>query len=251
MRTDLMTRGRGFGVAWGLSALLGACGGGSDEAPSALPAAANYFPGSVGDSWSYAESLDSNPARLTQVSVTGMQTVHGSPAAVFETMSRGLRSQEVVLVSVDGVHSFGPTVGDDSSPGLPLTTFPLRFGVPQLHYDQTWDSGTDLDGDGVTEQVRGRLTLLAIGTEAVITPAGDFADTLHLRETNVWTYYYSRDGSTADTTSTRDHWYAMGVGRVKSTYRNVGPSAPFIGGVSRCWNIASVRAAAGRTLPRS
>ncbi|NDY93961.1 FG-GAP-like repeat-containing protein [Ideonella livida] len=79
------------------------------------------------------------------------------------------------------------------------------------------DSSADWDDDAVPDKVSFQSKLLVLASEAVATPAGDFAETLHVRRTRVWDVDSSVVKRTVRTTVVTEEWYAKGVGMLKDT----------------------------------
>ena len=222
------------------AALLAACGGGggSDSAPiggggqtppaSDPPPASgsNYFPLSSGARWVYADySSDSDtPSALYQVDTGATTQVGGHVVTSLQTTSLDTNPAEDdgtrYLSTAAGVTAYPAANADalDQAIGpYMLLKLPVAAGDSFVQIDKTLDAGYDDDGDGVHEQLLVLSTVQAIDREPVSTPAGDFADALHLRTTLHQTLKFSASKTTVATTVVQDDWLVDGVGRVRAT----------------------------------
>lgn len=222
---------------------LAACdGGGSGDAGSGAggpgggvspptadappPAGSNFFPLSAGARWMYADFYgDTNvPPALVQVDAGASSQVDGH-AAVGVTITL-LEEQQApaddtrYVSTAAGLTAYpGPNAGalEKAIGAYVLYKLPITVGDSFVQYDTTADSGYDADGDGRDEQVLLLSTVQVIARESVSTPAGDFADAVHLRSTLHETMKYSAGGASIANTVVQDVWLVDGVGRVRST----------------------------------
>jgi hypothetical protein len=183
------------------------------------PAGSDYFPLATGDRWVYQETrYNTTTAYQYDVGATSSAGDTSSTeivASAFDGTVVDVSRYTSTSAGVTVYASPGDTYAAAVGPYLMLT-LPVAPGDSFIQVDKTVDLGSDQDGDGVNEKVLVLSTVQAIARAPVSTPAGRFADALHLRTTVRQTVVYSRDGSRWSSEDVVDDWYVAGVGRVRA-----------------------------------
>ena len=215
-------------LSWAAAAVLAACGGSNDPGPdpagtcqkAPIPTTgpgdtSNYFPATVGLSWTYSQS-SGGTATMT---VTGTQTVGGETASVFTSSSSvdPTPVQELLAKRPAGVVVLADAAADPVEQQLyPELILPFPVAVaPQSETIRCTSLPVgDLDGDGKTDHadIVEYLTVLST-TETATVPAGSFVNVADVRRDLQMTVHGSA-GSSATLTMLMQDWYAPGVGLV-------------------------------------
>lgn len=204
-------------------AVLAACGGGggsgAEGGDTPTPAAVDYFPLAVGNRWVYQGS-----GGEASIDVRGTRTVDGRNVFVVRYLDSSATED---LVEKTGAGVFyvatpGASALDNMLAGVPMLRLPPVAGQTEVPVDRDLPDTGDLDGDGVADRISVRVVTTTVGFETVGTPAGSFADSLHVRTTVTQTIALSRDGRRVVSTITSDDWYAPGVGPVRSVVSSSG-----------------------------
>lgn len=212
-----MLRRHGLTAACALSLLLSACGGdggGTDDE--------GYLPLATGNRWVFDDGEDTTVGAQRSVGGQAWWVVADTFDPANETLLRS-DAQGVIVRSDAAITGFSeyrliksPAVSGE------------RFVDGTFHY-----TSLDYDRNGTADDIEITLAGSTVGTEAVNSPAGAFADALHTRFTITSTITYRPSGERAPlASSTLDTWYARGVGPVKSSWSDTDPTGAVTSGTS-------------------
>lgn len=203
---------------------LGACGGGSSppqgDPGNPPPAQGNaYFPLAAGDRWVYL-TTNASSSGFYQVDADASVVVDGQPRTSLTTSTMDGTVTDVMSYDATSAGvTVLPSPGDALSAAVGsymLFRQPADPGHTFVQIDKTVDSGADLDGDGINDQLGLLSTMQVIEHVALATAAGSFQQTLHLRTTLIRTAIYSRTGDRVSDQVVIHDWYAPQVGLVRS-----------------------------------
>lgn len=183
------------------------CGGGDgDSAP-----ATNYMPLATGNRWVADDGSETR--------ITGQQSAGGQTWWVARDTDAGGANPSESLVQSDaqGVRMYS-TDWPVAPFVSPLIRLPATVGDSYSGYNVSY-TDADFDTNGTADLFEARAVFSVVGTgDQVITPAGTFTNTLHLRATFTYTIIYQPQGTREDySTGTGDYWYAPDLGPVKFT----------------------------------
>jgi Bacterial Ig-like domain len=202
-----------FVLAVGVT-MLAACGGGGSDAPTAP---ANYFPLDSGNRWVLQESGKAQTNILRTTGPDSTRGVNGIGVHGYDA-NDGTSDDTVLVSSASGVRAYfkpPPTNAFEAlTDGTELFRLPARAGDSFVQTDQSVNTGADYDRDAVNDQVSFRSVLTVVGTETLTTPAGTFADCLHVRVVSHTAYTYSTGAPAPVFDTTTDYWYAPNIGPV-------------------------------------
>lgn len=209
-----------------LPALLAGCGGSSSDGATVDSGSdsALYLPLGLEDRWVYEVTDPDHPnwppgeelyfvegrRSLDDVEVTAVGRRGTSSGAEHPTRyyTKAGRYQEVLDPEASPLP---PAVRR-----LTLFELPLTPGAPYLATRlQDVDAGVDHDGDGLHERFALSIVVTVGAPEAVVVPAGTFAEALKVRSLRRETLTYTRNGYSDDTEIAEDLWLVAGVGIVK------------------------------------
>lgn len=208
--------------AFALLAVAAGCGGGgggseADTASTQTIENADYYPLHVGDRRSYRTSyaggdFGDSTVYFAEI-VTGTRDVDGATHFVVHTEDffprNALMTAGATVVQVRS--STDPTAWHRD-----LLRFPATLGVPFVQEDKPY-AVEDRDGDGASDTSITQYVTTPIDLSTLQTPAGRFERTLHVRTDTITTILRSSDGATqTEATWSVDHWYAPGVGVVRT-----------------------------------
>jgi len=214
------------GLVAGLTAALTACGGGGSggaaepqapAAPVASATSADHFPLVSGAFWEYQRG-----DRTASVTMGGPRVLDTGPAWVAQVTDDGApREEQLYRITDRGVVQLTAQSENlvlRAAREILVLPATLTVGQSWRQYRVTINGLYDVDGDGLTDEVTFAREGTVIGFETVDTPAGRFANTLHV-QTVATQSRPSRmgDGTTiVDVTRTVDEWHAPGVGLVRT-----------------------------------
>jgi len=202
-------------VCSALLALAG-CGGGSE---SSAPTSNDPFPLAVGNRWefSFSDSRAGSPEARTY-EVVGTQEIDGKIAHIVRDTLVLARDSPYLRTDTEVLHYAGSDVPPDQQADWPQTILrlPLHVGDRWTQIDKVSDAGYDADEDGVNEVRSQHAEVEVVRTEAVVTPAGTFANAFVVyssdaaEELNTVTHvvYNSYFSGTTE-------WYVPGIGVVR------------------------------------
>lgn len=229
---------------WKVAAALGAatlalaaCGGhveGGAATGVGVPAA-DYAATATGNHWVYA---DAGTSQGTVVHAAGNATLDGRSGVLTLTTRHPLSdpwqsstaAQALVATATGGAQRVPSTGGgalDQALGTVELYRLPASIGDSFVQADKTVDGPVDGDGDGIADRWTLHSTVSVVGMETVVVAAGRFDDCLHLRTVISQRVTLSQSGQTQDTETTRDDWYAPGIGPVRMD--TVSVSGPITG----------------------
>ena len=207
-------------------AVLAACGSGtgtSQTNPGIASAvfvnntgARNYFPNSLGDTWTFVNGNNSADHRINTITsssetngLSTMQIVFGDG-----TMENFLYKVNTDTVDISEYQYFDAS-GELYKTSICNPPFPWHLLHPAVGetYSRTYDSTTTVVATNSTSTISNSKTITVIGYETVVTPAGTFVDALKT------SYLY------ADDTYPGYTWWVSGIGKVKETFSS-STSAP-------------------------
>jgi Bacterial Ig-like domain len=196
-------------------AVLAACGGGGSDAPAAQP---NYFPLDSGNRWVLQDASKAQPSILRTTGPDSVSGVTGTGMHSYDA-NDGSSNDSVVVAGANGVRVYmkpAPANGlEGLIDGIELFRLPATAGDSYVRANKSIDTGIDFDGDGVTDHVAYRSVVTVVGTETLTTPAGTFANCLHLLIVDHTVYTYSSGAAAPVFDATLDYWYAPQVGPAK------------------------------------
>lgn len=223
-------RKTGCGLLIGFGFLLNpviACVAGAEEA-EVIAQSAEYFPDAIGNRWEYRGQITEGPLQtinnkfFTNVSmITGTRVMKGITVTVFHDTNAGNHGPSDSFYRRDaaGIVYYG------SEPGTPLeqqlvpyqiVQFPLKYPSSFQQFDRKkLNFGTDLDGDGVDEQVDVHGVVSVIGREPVSVPAGSYSDAVRVEAKMTLRIHLSSSGKTAVGTDVMTAWFVKGIGLAK------------------------------------
>jgi hypothetical protein len=196
----------------------------------------NFFPNSVGDSWSYLAISTNSPNGppnpfLDLVSVTGSKTVNDTAASVFleanpsgsGTPVEGYYFKNNGGVAFLGTNDTKDTVTKALVPYL-VALFPVAPGSVAQANKNGVDYGSDLDGDGINESMNLTLSSSIVGFEPLAIGIGQFTRTVRSKETITGSILLSKTNTSAPFSATTERWSAPGIGVLKSVRTATGQS---------------------------
>lgn len=219
----------GLGLLLGLhpgSAVFGA------EEPVTISKSEEYFPDTVGSSWSYRGQINEGPLQTVELkfftnvsSVSGTKTMNGVKVTVFHDTNPGNHGPSDSFYRRDavGIVYYG------SEPGTPLEKhitpyqifrFPLSIPSSFQQFDRTGvDFGSDMDRDQTDETVDTQGWSQVIGRETVTVPAGTFQDAVKVEARMNMKIHLSESRRIVSGIDVMTAWFAKGVGLVKYSER--------------------------------
>lgn len=223
-------RKTGCGLLIGFGFLVNpvfACVAVAEEA-EVIAQSAEYFPDAIGNRWEYRGQITKSPLQtinnkfFTNVSmITGTRVIKGITVMVFHDTNAGNHGPSDSFYRRDaaGIVYYG------SEPGTPLeqqlvpyqiVQFPLKYPSSFQQFDRKkLNFGTDLDGDGIDEQVDVHGVVSVIGREAVSVPAGSYSDAVRVEAKMTLRIHLSGTGKTAVGTDVMTAWFVKGIGLAK------------------------------------
>ncbi len=219
----------------GLCALLGlhpwAVVFGAEE-PVTISKSEEYFPDTVGSSWTYRGQISEGPLQTVELkfftnvsTVSGTKTVNGVTVTVFHDTNPGNHGPSDSLYRRDavGIVYYG------SEPGTPLEKhitpyqifrFPLRVPSSFQQFDRMGiDFGSDMDRDQTDETVDTQGWSKVIGRETITVPAGTFQEAVKVEARMNMKIHLSGSRRTVSGIDVMTAWFAKGVGLVKYSER--------------------------------
>ncbi len=188
--------------------LLAACGGSGDDTPDG---GASYLPLAEGHRWFYDDGSDVLIARAIASDAT-------APWVWVDTRG-GVSTGQYVQSDAAGVRFSEPAGGSAGYPGFTQTALrtPVTAGDRYPSMRLVWRL-SDVDLDGTLDDTVVSSDAEVVAFETVTTPAGRFADTVHVRFSKWFGTVFQPSGRReVQRTSTIDEWYAPGIGLVKQT----------------------------------
>ena len=226
-------------AAFTLTLLVAACGGGGasngngggngngnggpdggDTSSGPAPAGSDFLPLASGNRWVYQRSQNgSTNTSLEQVDVGTLAQVDGQAVTSVVTSSFDGTQQDLqrYASTAAGVTQY-PVAGDQFGAVIGpyvLLKLPVQVGGSFTQVDKAVATA-DLDGDGLADQELLLSVVQVISRGPLATPAGTFADAVHLRTTLKQTVVYSGTGQQTPWQRVEDDWFVAGVGLVKS-----------------------------------
>lgn len=221
-------RTQGIAPLGALAVLMGivGCGGpletgGAGAANTVDPA--DYVAAAAADHWVYEDTTTSTGMVVHAV---GAATVAGRSGILQRSTTHPLADRwqtggaaEALLVPGTATASRVPATGSaalDLALGpVDLYRLPATIGSSFVQADLTVDGPVDGDGDGVADRWALQSTVTVVGRETVTVAAGRFDDCLHLRTVIDQRVTLSSNAQVRDSRTTRDEWYAPGIGAVR------------------------------------
>lgn len=216
-------------LLWGLQpypTVLGA------EEPVTISKSEEYFPDTVGSSWTYRGQINEGPLQsvelkfFTNVStVSGTKTIKGVTVTVFHDTNPGDHGPSDSFYRRDavGIVYYG------SDPGTPfekhltpyqIFRFPLKIPSSFQQFDRMGvDFGSDMDRDQTDEKVDTQGWSKVIGRETITVPAGTFQDAIKVEARMNMKIHLSGSRHTVSGIDVMTTWFAKGVGLVKYSER--------------------------------
>ncbi len=197
--------------------LLAACGGGGSGSPQTPPGLAsavfvnntgarNYFPYSLGDTWTVVNTTNATDFRT--YSITSSSGVNSTMHVVF---GNGTAENYLYQVTSETVDINQYQYFDASGQLYKTTTcnppFPLHLqnsSVGEI-YSRTYDSTTTVLSTNSASTSSNTKTITVLGYETVATPVGTFVNALKT------SYMYANDTYPGYT------WWVSGIGKIKET----------------------------------
>lgn len=219
------------GSCLAFAALIGGASGPgprSGVASAATSSGEEYFPSEVGDSWAYVirttgrSSLPDVYGTVIQVTqktgVPGDETIVFRESNVSGSGSSGETTRSRTAKRIRFLASNGAYDPLDSRIGAyDEVRFPARPGRRFVAMrDRAVGLGEDLDGDGRNEIARVTVSVVLRRAKSVSTEAGAFASCLRQDLYLDFVVTGSRTGKTVRVPARQTHWFAPGVGRVKT-----------------------------------
>lgn len=217
-------------AALGISASLAACGGGggggsggsNPSTPGSTGIGEQYYPVTLGATWSYDATSNSTPAAyMDDIEITGTQAIGGTTAYVFHDSNPVGDGVAVDDFCAKTPRAFTyvaevPTTGLITALGAyDLMRFDGSFSASPLMQKTGIDLGNDFDGDGINEHGNVSLTGIVEGTESLVTAAGTFSNTARIRYDLTISIALSSTGQTVPATGVIREWRAPSIGLVK------------------------------------
>ena len=200
-------------------AVLAACGSGTGTSPtnpgiaSAVfvnnTGARNYFPNSLGDTWTFVNGDNSADHRINTVTSTSGINNQSTMQVVF---GDGTKENYLYNVNTDTVDINQYQYLDASGQIYKTVTcnppFPWHVMHPAVGetYSRAYNSTMTVVATNTTSSSSNTKTITIIGYETVITPAGTFVDALKT------SYLYANDSYPGYT------WWVSGIGKVKEIF---------------------------------
>jgi len=204
--------------AFGLMALVAACGGGGDDAPPAERTDnADYYPIQSGERKVYrlVQNLSDYGQETTYPTRTiqGTRDIDGKTYDVVHEVYDGGSYDTLYAIDAKAIRS-----SDSSGAGwLDLVRFPYTVDAPFVQEVGPYDVA-DRDRDGKPESTTTRHTTTVKGLTTVETPAGSFSRVLHVQTEVDSTTVLSKTGTVSPNVSTRNLYLAPGVGPVRTVW---------------------------------
>ncbi len=224
---------------------LAACGGGgggggttpppSSEFGNSIPPATgpgdveNFFPTTVGSSWSYfgtaTSSLTAEPVYfLDSVTVTGTKSVIGQTASVFQESNpsgSGVAAAGYFLKNAGGLAYLGTSdLTDTVTPQIVpyiVALFPVAVGTVAKFQKAGLDLGLDLDGDGVNETLNVSVTNTVDSFQSLAIGIGAFPRTAKGTESISGSVILSKTKTSVPFSGSSSRWSAPGIGVLKTS----------------------------------
>ncbi|MFM2120793.1 MAG: hypothetical protein RL722_2261, partial [Pseudomonadota bacterium] len=211
-------------LAGGLLSALVACGGGgggggtdAGPRPGIGPAAANpYFPTQAGSRWYYERSGNLRPPSTFKVEAGASTLVNGRQAAIF-TVTEDVGSTETHYFSTSAqqVLDLAGTDGAALVDQFTVLLLPDVGDQPYVQFDAQDPDPLDADGDLRPDPTHLHATASSARGGVVITPAGQFSDTVLQTVQTQITVTSTRLRRNIVLQQTEKEWYASGVGLIK------------------------------------
>lgn len=208
------------------AATLGLAGCGGRVEPGTSPDSvtpADYAAVAAGNHWVYEDNTTSTGVVVHAV---GPATLAGRSGIVQRSTSFMLADRwqtgtpaDALLVadtaSAARVPSTGSAALDLALGPVDLYRLPATIGSSFVQADLSVDGPVDGDGDGLADRWDLRSTVTLVARETVTVAAGRFDDCLHLRTVIDQRVTLSGNAQVRDSQTTRDEWYAPGIGPVR------------------------------------
>jgi len=199
--------------------VLAACGSGTGSSqtnPGAANAvfvnntgARNYFPNSLGDTWTFVNGNNSADHRINTVMSTSDNNGQSTLQVVF---GDGTKENYLYQIGNDTADIYQYQYFDSNGQIYKTMTCNPPFPWHLLHpvvgesYSRTYNSTTTVLATNATSTSSNSKTISIIGYETVVTPAGTFVNALKT------SYLYANDTYPGYT------WWVSGVGKVKEIF---------------------------------
>lgn len=193
-----------------------------------IPDSAAYFPDDIGNWWSYQGEVNEGPLQtidrklfVNESKVVAAESRDHVQVKVFHDTNGGNHGPSTSYYRRDaaGVVYYG------SEPGTPLekqlvpyqiVQFPLRPGSSFQQFDRrALDFGSDLDQDGINEQVDVLGTVTVVGQEPVTVPAGAYENAVRVEARMTLRITMSGSRRVAVGTDVMTAWFVKGIGLAK------------------------------------
>lgn len=204
---------------------LAGCGGGggsSSPPPTSTGVTENYYPVGVGARWLYqVTSSDTPSSYVDEVRITSQNASTG----VWVFLDSNPSGDEVPLESYyrKDARAFTFLGDNDPSDWLTATLTPMAlmrfdgsFSASPLVEKTNANIGIDLDSDGLSESLSGRVNGTVEGYETLNTDLGSFSNTARIRYDATGTVKLST-GPTVAVTQTVREWRAPGLGTLRQS----------------------------------